>query len=475
MPKKKVVMEVPAALEETVKRLVKLEERNERMARGEEPVDWRSISSELEDAMRGGESQFTRGLLQSYDERANVITVDGKKYRKVGRYEGTYYAKAGPLTVMRSLYRDAAVRNDKTVDAISLKLGCVEDGWLPEAADAIGYLLQAMPASEAEKMAKKLGRVAYSMSSIKRIGGAIGALYEVQRADIEETLIVESVIPDKARSLTVLLDRVSLPMEETRKRRAGRPKKGAARKPIVRAFRMAWVGSITINDGDGTSMSAIRYGQMPTKTPTQLLESMQGDVLALLAKNPRLKVSVLCDGGAEVVEFLDEYFTEKILGTKVTRLIDFWHVIEKLGKAAKVIYAEQGAARLEQWKLRLLNSEHARGQILEELRSSGHEWTAISDADEAHPVHAAMTYLNNQADRMHYAEARAAGLPIGSGNVEATCKSLVALRMKRPGCRWKHEGGQAVLSLRAVALSNRWDRAMALTLAPLRHAIQAAA
>lgn len=39
MPKKKVLMEVPAALEETVKRLVKLEERNERMARGEEPVD----------------------------------------------------------------------------------------------------------------------------------------------------------------------------------------------------------------------------------------------------------------------------------------------------------------------------------------------------------------------------------------------------------------------------------------------------
>ena len=53
MPKrKKVVMEVPAALEETVRRLVKLEERNGRMARGEEPVDWRSISGELEEAMR---------------------------------------------------------------------------------------------------------------------------------------------------------------------------------------------------------------------------------------------------------------------------------------------------------------------------------------------------------------------------------------------------------------------------------------
>ena len=96
MPKrKKVVMEVPAALEETVRRLVKLEERNARMARGEESVDWRSISGELEEAMREGEARVTRGLLQSYDERAKIITVEGRKYRRVGRHEGTYYAKAG--------------------------------------------------------------------------------------------------------------------------------------------------------------------------------------------------------------------------------------------------------------------------------------------------------------------------------------------------------------------------------------------
>lgn len=474
MPKrKKVVMEVPAALEETVRRLVKLEERNARMARGEEPVDWRSISGELEEAMREGEARVTRGLLQSYDERAKVITVDGRKYRRVGRHEGTYYAKAGPVIVMRTLYRDAAVRNDKTVDAISLKLGCIEDGWLPEAADAMGFLLQSMPGTDAERVAEKLGRLPYSSSSFKRVGGAVGNLYELHRSDIEDVLIAECVIPNKVQSLTVSLDRVAVPMEEEVRRKPGRPKKGAPKKSITRAFRMAWVGTVTMNDAEGEAVYTIRYGQMPTSHPEQLLESMAGDVRALLAKRPSLKVVALCDGGAEVVEFLDRRFTEKLLGVPVTRLVDFWHVIEKLGKAASIIYGDGGSARLAQWKLRLLNSRHARGQILEELRQSGCEWTTAGEGKT--PVHEAITYLTNQASRMGYVDAREAGLPIGSGNVEATCKSLVQLRMRRAGARWKQQSGQAVLSLRALALSDRWDRAIQLTLQPLRHDVRVAA
>jgi len=46
-----------------------------------------------------GAAQFSRRLLQRHDERGTVITVDGKAYRRVGRHEGTYYTKAGPVTV----------------------------------------------------------------------------------------------------------------------------------------------------------------------------------------------------------------------------------------------------------------------------------------------------------------------------------------------------------------------------------------
>ena len=63
---------------------------------------------------------------------------------------------------------------------------------------------------------------------------------------------------------------------------------------------------------------------------------------------------------------------------------------------------------------------------------------------------------------MRYSDLRAQFLPIGSGVVEAACKTLVTQRLKRSGMRWRVPGGQAILTFRALCQSARFERAWPL-------------
>ncbi len=81
------------------------------------------------------------------------------------------------------------------------------------------------------------------------------------------------------------------------------------------------------------------------------------------------------------------------------------------------------------------------------------------------PVHDALKYFRRHRKRMRYAALREQGLPVGSGPVEAACKTLVAQRMKQSDMRWGGEGGQAILTTRGWTQRERFDHAWALVAA----------
>ncbi len=68
-----------------------------------------------------------------------------------------------------------------------------------------------------------------------------------------------------------------------------------------------------------------------------------------------------------------------------------------------------------------------------------------------------MGYFKKHKKFMQYATYAKKGWPIGSGVIEAACKSVVKQRMCRSGQRWSIKGGQAILNLRSIAKSDRWD------------------
>lgn len=109
-------------------------------------------------------------------------------------------------------------------------------------------------------------------------------------------------------------------------------------------------------------------------------------------------------------------------------------------------------------------------KILAELAATG---LAEVWHQEVQPVKDAIRYMEKRLTLMDYAAAQKSGLPIGSGNVEATCKTLVAIRMKRAGSRWKEKTGEDVLALRALVLSDRWAGALDMLQHSQRKSVQA--
>jgi hypothetical protein len=235
---------------------------------------------------------------------------------------------------------------------------------------------------------------------------------------------------------------------------------------------MAYAATVTLHDAEGESIHTIRYGRMPKGDVRGLCRGLARDVMAMRAQRPELKVAYLTAGATEFETLYDQHLKTP-LGPDVVSLVDFWHAAEYLGAAARVFEVKRKAkpGQFRRWRHALKHDDGAAARIVEQLEQSGLEKVML---DGLRPVEAAIRYFRARLERMDYAGARRQGLPIGSGNVEATCKSLVTIRMKRPGARWKHTTGEEVLQLRALQLSDRWAPAVQRATRPLAKPVQIA-
>jgi hypothetical protein len=69
----------------------------------------------------------------------------------------------------------------------------------------------------------------------------------------------------------------------------------------------------------------------------------------------------------------------------------------------------------------------------------------------------ALAYFETNAPRMRYSHFRSHGLFVGSGVVEAGCKSVIGQRLKLSGMHWTCTGATGILTLRCQQASGRWE------------------
>jgi hypothetical protein len=136
-------------------------------------------------------------------------------------------------------------------------------------------------------------------------------------------------------------------------------------------------------------------------------------------------------------------------GVTVHVIIDIIHVLEYIWGAAWSLH-ETGGPAAEDWvavkALAVLagDSDRAAAEITAEADAAGLESSRRSGADTC------VRYLGNKREFLRYGQALDAGWPIATGVIEGACRHLIADRLSIGGARWGLDGGEAILTLRAV-------------------------
>ena len=142
------------------------------------------------------------------------------------------------------------------------------------------------------------------------------------------------------------------------------------------------------------------------------------------------------------------------LPARTVGVLDLYHVMEYLWKAAHCFHAEKSseAEDFVTARLRML-LEGKVGYLVGGLRR---KLASLRGAKRKRLL-SAIGYLENNRAHMRYDEYLAAGYPIGSGVIEGACRHVVKDRMELSGMRWTIDGAQAMLYLRSIYLNGDWQ------------------
>ncbi|MGA2269440.1 MAG: ISKra4 family transposase [Bryobacteraceae bacterium] len=155
---------------------------------------------------------------------------------------------------------------------------------------------------------------------------------------------------------------------------------------------------------------------------------------------------VIGDGAVWIWNLADQHFPGAI------QIVDLYHAREHLWELSAKPFADDERVR-KPWLARTLR-QLDQGKVeslvktLHELSPRSQELIRIAN-NEAE-------YFARNADRMRYPAFRKQGLFVGSGVIEAGCKTVIASRLKRSGMFWTVRGANAIIALRCCWRNNRF-------------------
>jgi hypothetical protein len=373
----------------------------------------------------------------------------GHQAQFAGYRDKTVDTVLGPVTMRRAWYHCAgcghgfAPRDEQ--------LGVTGQGMTPGLRKMTARAAAAVPFAQASTLLAELAGVQVGAKRAGRRaeadGNAAAALIGAEAAAITSRKVVPMApagpLPDK---LYVAIDGTGIPM--TAAETAGRAGKGEDGRARTREVKMAAAFTQTTLDKDGWP---VRDPGSSSYLATLAAAPEFGTMMAAEARRRGAgqirQLTILGDGAVWIWHLAGQHFPQ------ATQVVDLYHAREHVHElanlAARLLPGHRDqwlAARLAELDAGDISALIAAGQ---NLKFTG---SLATERDKA------LHYFQVNAHRMRYARYRSLGLFVGSGVVEAGCKSVIGQRLKLSGMHWTGQGATGILTLRCHEASNRWDQ-----------------
>jgi len=436
---------------------------------------WKQLSFEQkQQVIMNGVRDVGAGLeeraLQDSTTNAELIEVEGVVYRRLGQASSVRcFGMWGAYRIAEPLYREVGVHNGRTIKPLEKAAGLVTKTMTPMLARTLGEMQANSTSREAVKQLRRLGlgsgERAYAADHVHELEVEIAD----QIVELEGAARAKETLPEGVASVSLGMDRRSVPMQEVRA--ADQPPKTERRarhKPYVRKqpadqdriHTLAYVGTVSLVDEHGEAIRTTRHTMEADGDPRVFAERLHAEIADILVKRPGLPISIVQDGAKEFDVLPETLRRGSASNTQLYECTDFHHLIEYLDKVVATCEPAGDPRNMKTWyRDKLLQDERGILDIFAGLRRRARKLpktTANKDARGA--LARALSYIRHRRHKMRYATLRQANLVIGSGTTESTCK-LIGQRTNRSGTRWGVPGVRGTMSIRALVLSERWDLA----------------
>jgi hypothetical protein len=159
------------------------------------------------------------------------------------------------------------------------------------------------------------------------------------------------------------------------------------------------------------------------------------------------RVVVLADSAQWIKNLAQMHFPEAKL------IIDLYHARQHVSELCKTLFI-RNEKKISHQRVRWW-TDLDDGKVEKIIRQAQQHLPEEVEAKKKAEVE--IHYLEKNTESMRYAEFRAQGLFVGSGVVEAGCKTVIGQRLKQSGMEWSVRGANAIISLRCILTSGRFE------------------